>query len=242
MQDNGTQVRTGDTVWDELFEGDGGGLAFIATAPHLLVLQYVQAQWSATSTTAYRDPMTRNPGWPSGAAIGPEDANSSFYSGAATVVVPAAGLVPQHTRLAIGTTRVWISDDLGIGVGPNTWRTLPYPNGPAADGRPGAGGTPTAASMLIGQANPTLGSVTTMAWASTTELLVAYTGGIVRYTENPRRHLDDQDLAAQQPPGGDAPHHHPDRHRPDTGRSQLLRHDHGCGRQRGGDGLVLQPL
>ena len=185
LQDNGTQVRTGDTVWDELYEGDGGGLAFIQTAPHLMVRQYVQADWSCTSTTAYRDPMTRNPGWPNVAGIGPEGNSSAFYSGAATVLVPASGPNPVHTRLAIGTYRVWITDDLGLGVGPNTWLTLPYPNGPAADGRPLPGGGTTAASMQIGLPSPRLGPVVTMAWASTTELLVAYLLGIVRYTENP---------------------------------------------------------
>jgi hypothetical protein len=185
MQDNGTQLRTGDTVWDELYEGDGGGLAFIRTAPHLMVRQYVQAQWSCTSSTAYQDPMTRNPGWPNAAGIGPEGASSSFYSGSATVFVPASGPNPAHTRLAIGTYRVWITDDLGLGVGPNTWLTLPYPNGVAADGRPLPNGGTTVASMQIGLINPYLGPVVTMAWASPTELLVAYTQGIVRYTENP---------------------------------------------------------
>lgn len=185
MQDNGTQVRTGDTVWDELYEGDGGGLAFVPTAPHLLVRQYVQASWYG-SPAAFRDPMSRNPGWPAASPpappVGTEDTTSAFYSGTATVAVPASGPTAAHTRLALGTTRVWITDDLGLGA-LNTWRTLRYPGGASTDGRPGAGGTATAAQLLIGVPTPATGPVVTMAWASATELLVVYRGAIVRYTE-----------------------------------------------------------
>jgi hypothetical protein len=186
FQDNGTQIRTGDTVWDELYEGDGGGLAFHPTSPHLMVRQYVQSQWSCTSSAAYVDPMTRNHGWPNGGvAIGSEDGWSSFYSGATTVRVPPSGLNPARGRLALGTYRVWLTDDLGVGAGPNTWQTLPFPGGVTADGRPGANGAATAASLQIGLPNPWGGPIITMAWASTTELLVVYRDAIVRYTESP---------------------------------------------------------
>jgi hypothetical protein len=180
LQDNGTQVRTGDTVWDELYEGDGGGLAFVPTAPHVLVRQYVQAAWYGPAAV-FRDPMTRNPGWPR-PARGPEDTASAFYSGTATVTVPASGATPAHTRLAVGTTRVWITDDLGLGA-LNTWTTLRFPNGTVIDGRPGVNGAATAAQLSIGVPAPAMGAITTIAWASPTELLVVYAGGIVRYTE-----------------------------------------------------------
>jgi len=185
MQDNGTQVRTGDTVWDELYVGDGGGLAFVPTTPHLLVRQYVQATWLGTVPAAYRDPMTRGAGGPSvSLREDAENVRSAFYSGAAATFVPAAGPIAAHTRLAIGTYRVWITDDLGLGA-LNTWLTLPFPSGAPADGRPGAGGATTPASLAIGQPAPTLDNVITLAWASPTELLVAYRLGIVRYTEDP---------------------------------------------------------
>jgi len=180
MQDNGTQVRTGDTVWDELYVGDGGGVAFMPNAPHVMVRQYIRASWSGT-VTAFRDPMTRNPGAP-GFAMGAENTAAAFYSGAATIAVPASGPNPAHSRLALGTNRVWISDDLGLGA-LNTWQTLRYPNGAVTDGRPGVNGAANAAQLAIGVPNPALGQIITLAWASATELLVAYQSGIVRYTE-----------------------------------------------------------
>lgn len=187
-QDNGSQVRIGDSVWDEPFTGDGGGVAFHPTASHLLVRQFNLARWYCTSTTAFVDPMTRNPGEPSRVfGIGGEGTNnwSSFYSGAATVRVPPVGANPPTGRLAIGTYRVWLTDDLGVGVGPNTWRAIPYPNGVAADGRPGVNGAANAAQMGIGLTAPSLGTIVTLTWVSPTQLLVLYTGGIVRFTEAP---------------------------------------------------------
>ena len=185
-QDNGSQVRIGDSVWDEPFTGDGGGVAFHPTASHLMVRQFNNSRWYCTSTTAFVDPMTRNPGEPS-RLVGPgvEGNNASFYSGAATVRVPPIGPNPATGRLAVGTYRVWLTDDLGIGVGPNTWRTIPYPNGVAVDGRPGLNGAATNPQLAIGLTAPFLGTIITLAWVSPTQLLVVYTGGIVRYTENP---------------------------------------------------------
>jgi len=187
-QDNGTQVRVGDTVWDEPFPGDGGGVAFHPTNSHIYVRQFNGARWYSNSTAAFVDPMTRHPGEPSRVfGIGGEGANnfSNFYSGAATVRVPPVGPNPATGRLAIGTYRVWISDDLGQGAGPNTWRAIPYPNGVAADGRPGANGAATPPQMQIGLTAPFLGPIVTLAWVNPTQLLVLYTRGVVRYTEAP---------------------------------------------------------
>ncbi len=185
-QDNGSQVRIGDSVWDEPFTGDGGGVAFPAAAPHLLVRQFNNSRWYCTSSTAFVDPMTRNPGEPS-RLVGPgvEGNNAAFYSGAATVRVPPVGANPATSRLAVGTYRVWLTDDLGVGAGPNTWRTIPYPGGVAVDGRPGLNGAATNPQLAIGLTAPFLGTIITLTWVSPTQLLVVYTGGVVRYTENP---------------------------------------------------------
>ncbi len=185
-QDNGTQVRVGDTVWDEPFTGDGGGVAFHPTNPHIFVRQFNAFRWYSNSNAAFVDPMTRNPGQPSGVWNDGDTTLANFYSGAATVRVPPVGANPASGRLALGTYRVWLTDDLGTGVGPNTWRTLPYPNGVAADGRPGVNGAATPAQMAIGFTGAALGgSIVTLVWVSPTQLLVLYTRGIVRFTEGP---------------------------------------------------------
>jgi len=187
-QDNGSQLRVGDTVWDEQYTGDGGGVAFHPTATHLFVRQFNNARWYCTSTPAFVDPMTRNPGEPS-RVFGPGAEGAapfaSFYSGAATVRVPPSGPNPAYGRLALGTYRVWLTDDLGVGVGPNTWRAIPYPAGVSADGRPGPNGTATPPQMQIGLTAPFLGSIIALQWTGPTQLLVVYRGGIVRFTENP---------------------------------------------------------
>ncbi len=185
MQDNGTQLRTGDTVWEELYEGDGGGLAFVPTAPHIMMRQYIQGWWNGTSPAAFVDPLTRTAGG-TNAAIPAADAEngwSAFYSGVATTVVPASGPNPAHPRVAVGTYRVWVTDDLGMGAGPNTWQVLPFTPGATSDPRPG--GPYSAATQGAGIPTPWLGPVITMAWASPTELLVVYRDGIARFTESP---------------------------------------------------------
>ncbi len=107
VQDNGTQLRTGDTVWEEIFEGDGGGVAFDPVQPHRFVAQYVQASWSASPPAGFLSPTERRPG---GGATAKERENtvSAFYSGAAATVATGG-----TTRVAVGTDRVWLTDDLG---------------------------------------------------------------------------------------------------------------------------------
>ncbi|WP_426560709.1 hypothetical protein ACPPVT_12560 [Angustibacter sp. McL0619] len=180
-QDNGTQVRTGDTVWDERFQSDGGGVAFVPTAPHLLIRQYLNARWYCTSSTAFVDPISRSPGTPNVPALDPESRASAAYSGVATIVVG-----PNRSRVAIGTDRVWLSEDLGVAL-PNTWLTLPYPPGVLLkDGRLGPPpGSPTPAQRAMGVPTPAIGAVLALSWVKPTELLALYQQGIVRYTEAP---------------------------------------------------------
>ena len=187
LQDNGTVQRSGNSVWTEVYLGDGGGLAFVAGASHVLVRQYAKGTWNGPSAS-FRDPLTRGLGGP-GVAFAVADADNApalFYSGAATTFVPAVAPNPAHPRLALGTHRVWITDDL-TGAAPNTWRTLPAaPGGPASDGRAGPpAGTPTAAQATVGVPAPAMGPIITMTWAAPTQLLVVYQQGVVRYTEGP---------------------------------------------------------
>lgn len=186
MQDNGTQLRTGDTVWEELYVGDGGGLAFVPTAPHIMVRQYIQGWWNG-SKPAFVDPLTRTAGGTNREfpLSDLENGRAAFYSGAASTVVPASEGNPAHPRVAVGTYRVWITDDLGVRVGPNTWRVLPFRTGATSDPRPGGLFSVRAEDEDFGTPDPSLGAIITMAWAKPTELLVVYREGIARFKEAP---------------------------------------------------------
>ena len=185
MQDNGTQVRTGDTVWEERYEGDGGGVAFAPGAPNIIVRQYIQGWWNGTVAGSFVDPLTRVAGGVAAAFPNTDSENgwSAFYSGIATTSVPVTGPNPAHPRVAIGTYRIWVSDNLGV-VNPTTWNVLPFPNGAPTDPRPG--GAWIAANQGTGMPSaPWPGPVITLAWASPRELLVVYRSAIARYTEAP---------------------------------------------------------
>ena len=192
FQDNGTAVRVGDTIWEEVFVGDGGGLAFHPEMSDVLVTQWTQASWQCADPQ-FRDPMHRQAVHPNWTAISLERENgvSAFYCGASSVRVG-----PGLGRIALGTERVWVSDDIG-GAAPCTWRVLPFPNGVSADQR----STPVAPALgadlpVVGLVNPpaiglpsggrpvaAFGSVRMVKWASPTELLAVFVGGICRWTE-----------------------------------------------------------
>jgi hypothetical protein len=176
-QDNGSHVRAGDTVWDTLTDADAGGVAIHPTQWHRVVAQYTDAAWYAQPTAGYRDPMQRGAGGPSNfATIGREARASLFYSGASSVRTTApAG------RIALGTNRVWVTDDLGGGTA-NSWRVLPKPPGGApSDPRPG-GGDPVP-KRTVGVPPGSLGAVVTVRWASPTELYALYERGLVHHDQ-----------------------------------------------------------
>ena len=184
LQDNGTQVRTGDTVWEETFLGDGGGTVFHPIRTDIIVTQYTNGTWNGAPASDYLDPLTRSAG--SAGATGREGAATAFYSGAATIADTAT-----TGRVALGTNRVWVTDNLGDGT-PLRWRTLPYPNGTQRDTRPG-GSDPVAqrafgvpgfvnANFVNAAGNSTADQVIDMVWQSANDLLVIHRGGLVRYT------------------------------------------------------------
>lgn len=198
MQDNGTQLRTGDTVWEEVFEGDGGGVVFDPVHPHRFIRQYINASWSASPADGrFCAPTSK---WVNGSTnkiTDLESANrSSFYSGAAATI-SAAG----RTRLALGTNRVWLSDDLA-GPAPNTWKVLPFAHpGTGRDPRPHAPitpppwvlpsdkpsdrafGVPTTIFQPHGH-SLALGRVITLKWANATTLVVLFELGVVTWRDN----------------------------------------------------------
>ncbi len=127
-QDNGVVQRVGDSVWMHTQEitGDGGGVAFHPTSPRYFLGQYTGASWysgveSPLGTGALAPPVMRS--HPKLESEKNEDTAASFYSGVDVMATAPAALT---ARIAIGTNRVWISEDwTPSGRVPNTWKTLP---------------------------------------------------------------------------------------------------------------------
>ncbi|MBC7841318.1 MAG: hypothetical protein H7099_03365, partial [Gemmatimonadaceae bacterium] len=177
-QDNGVQVRTGDTMWEMTMAGDGGGVMFHPTASQFLISQYVRGTWFSRPPAKFRDPISRT----GGGAVNTNDRESklaSFYSGC-----DAIQLTANTGRIAIGTNRVWVSDDLSATTN-STWKVIPATTGAAVaatDPRPGGGdGAPT---RTRGVPTPALGPVTQIRWATTRQLYVVYRRGIVRHDDD----------------------------------------------------------
>ena len=244
FQDNGTQVRVGDTVWEETFEGDGGGTVFHPIRSDIIVTQWTAAIWNGSPASAYFDPITRLAGL-AGTEVR-ENAAAAFYSGAAVVADTLT-----TARLALGTNRVWITDNLG-GALPLRWRVLPYPpvtteqdarNGAGGDLSPNFGVPNIVNNNFVGNGGvSTADQVIDMTWQSGSVLLVIYQGGLVRYTNTNKAagNVDEPDLAADRsdPVGarrGD------DRSGIGTELARLLRrHARRADRPDGRDGLVLR--
>lgn len=111
-QDNGVLRRTGDTTWTWELAGDGGGVAFHPTKPEQYIAQSTAAHWR-NEKQSDRDPVLRD--WPRLDHELDENKKANFYS--APGVVRAANA--SGVRLAIGTNRVWVSEDFGV-----TWFTV----------------------------------------------------------------------------------------------------------------------
>ena len=114
-QDNATQRRIGDSVWKWEQGGDGGGIAFDQVATHRYVAQYINADWSNGTTSPTNQPVQR--GVP--ANWNTENGLAEFYSTPATIANGA------KNQLAIGTNRVWYTDDWGT-----KWVTIPTNSDP----------------------------------------------------------------------------------------------------------------
>jgi hypothetical protein len=128
VQDNGVQMRIGESVWRRaLLFGDGGGVAFDPGRPDRFAAQPTQSSWGATGD------VDISPTWRgTDPNFQVEDARSTFYSNAA--VLRRADNV---TQLAIGTNRVWYSENWGSKVWTGaafatSWRTLPSRTDPRA--------------------------------------------------------------------------------------------------------------
>ena len=204
FQDNGTQVRSGDTLWEEILLGDGGGLMFHPALSQYVVAQFVTASWSSRPEAGFVSPTSRVAG--GGTLVGDREDQqgvSEFYSGASVI-----GTGGNNARIAVGTNRIWISDNLGQAT-PNRWRVLPFPAGALTDPRnangtevagqsdtgvpagPLPGGAPPLGPVIpawwpgaVGNVGPLRG-VVTVKWQTPTTLLALFVRGVVRWVENP---------------------------------------------------------
>lgn len=178
-QDNGRQVRVGESVWElkTSMQGDGGGVIFHPVQSHYVMGQHAQGTWSCDPSSRYVAPIV-GPALP---ATDPENTISSFYSGISAITQSTG----NQARIALGTNRVWVTDNLGT-TSPNTWRVLPI----TAEGEFLASRDPRPGNRLPNPATAGfgvpvgLGSLITVKWASRTTLLALYRQGVVRYQEN----------------------------------------------------------
>ncbi len=187
-QDNGAHVRVGDVVWWQNAFGDAGGVAFHPRRSHIVVSQVSFGTFAATARD-FTQPLSHTVDQPPYGDR--ENLRSAFYSGVAATTIGTA----DAARFALGTDRVWITENLD-GTGGISWRVLPYlpaPGAAAADPRPRGSdpparrgfGVPQGAPLAAGPvgADP-LGPVHFLKWASETELLVIFERGLVRWTRS----------------------------------------------------------
>jgi hypothetical protein len=129
-QDNGAIRRTGNTVWTHWAPGggDGGGVAFHPTVPAFHVAQYTKADWNSNHGR-WLPPVWREAC--SEKSKKDEDKVAAFYSD--LHVIP--GAAANTARVALGTNRLWITEDWNptSGAAAMTWQTLP--SGPGKDPR-----------------------------------------------------------------------------------------------------------
>jgi hypothetical protein len=145
FQDNGTAVRVGDTLWEEKFPGDGGGVVFDPAATDKVqndgggavfvpgragryFYQYFEAAWHSSDGSGVA-PVLRGKARQYGTVLKTsettESESSRAYSGADAVV---AG---DDTHLAFGSDRVWYSRNWG-----RSWVTLPTATDPRSGDNP----------------------------------------------------------------------------------------------------------
>jgi hypothetical protein len=125
-QDNGVIERTGDTAWTWMLDGDGGGVAFhpLPNAARY-VAQATHANWRSNDYRT-KQPVRRSKATPLPDYEQAENEKANFYSSPGVVAAANA----EGARLAIGTNRVWVSDDFGA-----TWFTVPNGSDPRGSGR-----------------------------------------------------------------------------------------------------------
>ena len=178
-QDNALLERIGVNLWRRRFiHGDAGSVAFDPAVPHRYVSQVYQATWNST------DPVFTPPVFRVGAGTAAEtteDLETAFYTGIDAVRVPGVGAAAATSRLAFGSTRVWLSADWGA-----TWCSLPSLGDPMAKGGAApAQNNDTDACVDDGNVPPVRnafrGQVLACRWASPDRLYVLCRKEVLKY-------------------------------------------------------------
>ncbi|PZR93411.1 MAG: hypothetical protein DLM67_13710 [Candidatus Nephthysia bennettiae] len=124
FQDNGTAVRVGDSVWEQTFGGDGGGVVFDPRHDNRYYRQYIHGKWNSSDNRGIRPIHRRR--LPAKTKLKTSETVESdaslFYTGA------DAADYGGDSHLAFGTDRVWYSRDWG-----QHWMTLPSASDPRED-------------------------------------------------------------------------------------------------------------
>ena len=175
-QDNGALERIGVGLWRRSFpDGDAGSVAFDPAAPNRYAIEVTNATWNTT------DPVFTPPIFRSAAASGPEgteDTDTGFYTGVDAVLVPGIGAAPATSRLAWGSTRIWLTNDWGA-----TWQTLPSMTDPMSIVPAPAQNNATDPCVVdaLGQPDTARGQVIACRWASPTRLYVLCRREVLKY-------------------------------------------------------------
>jgi len=185
VQDNGTQLRIGDSVWRHAnSSADGGGVAFDPAGSGRFLGQDSQASWHDDADSVIIDPTFRGPASPATAI---EDHATRFYSNVAAIT--AGGV----TQVVLGTSRVWYSEqwfrtfaDNAAGV----WRvqavTLPSFTDPrAGNANDAVTDVLEHGPMPPGTQDPGATGVRAMRWAGPHRLYVLMPGAAHRLDRNP---------------------------------------------------------
>ena len=159
-QDNGTLSRVGDTVWIEnnSFGGDGGCVVVHPVQSRFAVGHEHNASWNSNDSHFTEPVLRSHPTAAAEKAQETEGANAAFYSAADVRVIDGS------TRIALGTNRVWVSEDWDPAAGHETfWKTVPSGTDPYKDD-----GTDIKTDTFKGS----VGKVISCRWASDNRLVV----------------------------------------------------------------------
>jgi hypothetical protein len=179
LQDNGNQLRIGDSVWRQVLpdHGDGGGVAFDPRYPHRFLGQAVRSFWDDDEGVEL-DPTAQ--------ALGTHaskiESEASFVYSNPALVKSSTG----RTQLAIGTTRVWYSErwsrnwaDSQATVNQPRWVTLPTGTDPLAGGAPDATTDRLPPGPLPGGVTRSPG-IRALRWADENRLYAVLPGAVYR--------------------------------------------------------------